>query len=197
MDTQGKKFRDLRVLIVDDSGFARSLCRSMLMQCGVVNIKEAAHGAEAIELLAAPNFDVMLMDWVMPVMSGRRTLQYIRRPEFAPMCTIPIIVATGHASRTNCIRAAEYGADAIIAKPFSINTLMERLDCALSPRRQIIRTETYMGPNWFDPARLDGHLEEQRQSEAAPSSPTGSMMGWRDAHPGPEPVDDNNSLFEV
>jgi two-component system chemotaxis response regulator CheY len=171
MHQSAKKYQDLTVLTVDDSVFARSLYRSMVAHLGIANIGEAGDGARAIEMLAAHQYDLMLLDWVMPTMSGRRTLKYIRRPEFAPMCTIPIIVVTGQANRINCIRAAEFGADTIMAKPFSINTLVERIDCVLSPHRQVVRTDDYMGPNWFDPTRLSDHLDDQSDWEAARNSP--------------------------
>ena len=126
MHQSAKKYQDLTVLTVDDSVFARSLYRSMLLHLGITNIGEAGDGARAIEMLAAQQYDLMLLDWVMPTMSGRRTLKYIRRPEFAPMCTIPIIVITGQANRLNCVRAAEFGADTIMAKPFSITFFWTR-----------------------------------------------------------------------
>ena len=161
MNLSTKKYRDLTVLVADDSVFIRSLYRSMLMQIGISKISEASDGSEVIELLDTKPFDLVMLDWVMPSMSGRRTLQFIRRPEFAPMCTVPIIVITGQASRQNCLRAAQYGADAVIGKPFSINTLQERIECVLSPNRRIVRTNTYMGPNWFDPTRLSSDVEQQ------------------------------------
>jgi signal transduction histidine kinase/CheY-like chemotaxis protein len=82
-----------RVLLVDDQEISRSVAGEMLRHLGLV-VTEATGGSEALELLAAAAFDVVLLDLEMPQLSGRATLEAIRAQEHSQM--LPVIVMTAH-----------------------------------------------------------------------------------------------------
>ncbi len=82
-----------RVLLVDDQEISRSVAGEMLRNLGLV-VTEAAGGTEALELLAAAAFDVVLLDLEMPQLNGKATLQAIRAQ--AHLHTLPVIVMTAH-----------------------------------------------------------------------------------------------------
>jgi len=80
-----------RVLIVDDNSDVRRLYAIGLNQRGF-EVKLAANGAEAVERVAAERPDVILLDWVMPLMDGGEVLSRLRE---ATNADIPVIVVSG------------------------------------------------------------------------------------------------------
>ena len=81
-----------KVLIVDDNSDVRRLYAIGLNQHGF-EVKLAANGAEAVERIAAERPDVILLDWVMPLMDGAEVLNRLRE---ASGSEIPVIVVSGH-----------------------------------------------------------------------------------------------------
>ena len=81
-----------RVLIVDDNSDVRRLYAIGLNQRGF-EVKLAANGAEAVERVAAERPDVILLDWVMPLMDGGEVLSKLAE---ASDLHIPVIVISGH-----------------------------------------------------------------------------------------------------
>jgi CheY-like chemotaxis protein len=82
-----------KVLIVEDNSDVRRLYAIGLNQRGF-EVKLAANGAEAVERIADEQPDVILLDWVMPVMDGAEVLSRLRAATHAD---IPVIVISGHA----------------------------------------------------------------------------------------------------
>src|SRR2546421_9440026 len=80
-----------RVLIVDDNSDVRRLYAIGLNQRGF-EVKLAANGAEAVERVASERPDVILLDWVMPLMDGEEVLSRLRE---ATNTNIPVIVISG------------------------------------------------------------------------------------------------------
>ena len=81
-----------KVLIVEDNSDVRRLYAIGLNQRGF-EVKLAANGAEAVERIAAERPDVVLLDWVMPLMDGGEVLTRLRE---ATNASIPVIVISGH-----------------------------------------------------------------------------------------------------
>ena len=81
-----------KVLIVDDNSDVRRLYAIGLNQRGF-EVKLAANGAEAVERIASERPDVILLDWVMPLMDGGEVLRKLRE---ATDVDIPVIVVSGH-----------------------------------------------------------------------------------------------------
>ena len=81
-----------KILIVDDNSDVRRLFAIGLNQHGF-EVKLAANGAEAVERIASERPDVILLDWVMPLMDGGEVLRKLRE---ATDVDIPVIVVSGH-----------------------------------------------------------------------------------------------------
>jgi CheY-like chemotaxis protein len=81
-----------RVLIVEDNSDVRRLYAIGLNQRGY-EVKLAANGAEAVERIAGERPDVILLDWLMPLMDGGEVLDRLSRERSLP--SIPIIVISG------------------------------------------------------------------------------------------------------
>jgi two-component system chemotaxis response regulator CheY len=113
----------LRALVVDDNAYARAISAASLKKLGVGEIVEADGGAEAILALMSAPFDLMLMDWYMPDVSGAGLMTVLRDPRFGAPQATPVILMTAYASRDNVARARELGVNEVLVKPFSTDQL--------------------------------------------------------------------------
>ena len=128
----------LRALVVDDNAYARAISANGLKKLGVGQIVEAEGGAAAIlELLGEP-FDLMLMDWYMPDVSGAGVMTVLRDPRLGPASQTPVILMTAYASRDNITRARELGVNEVLVKPFTTDQLGTALSRVLSTGAQAV-----------------------------------------------------------
>jgi two-component system KDP operon response regulator KdpE len=115
----------IRVLVVDDEAAIRRALRPPLVELGF-HVTEASRGEEALQLLRAGSFDVVLLDINMPGIGGIETLRRIRA--FAPR--LPVLMVTVRDGEEEKVEALEQGADDYVTKPFSIRELIARIRTA-------------------------------------------------------------------
>jgi len=109
----------LRVLIVEDNSDVRRLYAIGLNQRGF-EVKLAANGAEAVERIRAERPDVILLDWLMPLMDGGEVLSRIDADE------IPIIVISGQPPPPDDARDRRIVS--WLTKPVTIDELVEQIE---------------------------------------------------------------------
>jgi DNA-binding response OmpR family regulator len=114
-----------RVLLIDDDARLYELLASYLSQNGF-EVDGARDGASGIAALAASPFDAVLLDVMMPGMSGLEACRRIREKS-----RIPILMLTAKGDETDRVVGLELGADDYIAKPFSPRELLARLRAVL------------------------------------------------------------------
>lgn len=112
----------LRILLVDDDAAIRRALRTSLNELGF-QVTEAARGEEALHLVRAASFDVVLLDLQMPGMGGVRTLASLR--SIVPR--LPILMITVQDSEEQKVEALESGADDYIVKPFGVRECIARI----------------------------------------------------------------------
>jgi CheY-like chemotaxis protein len=139
----------LRILVVDDSIFMRRVLRSILHGLGVRQVIEADDGATALEMLETHTPDMVLLDWLMPLLDGREFLRFVRRPDHR-LAYVPVIVVTGYADRAHVMAARNAGANGVIVKPLSAHTLYRTLARQVTNPRPFLRRHGYLGPAWDD-----------------------------------------------
>lgn len=111
-------------LIVDDSKVIRKVARHIIEGLGL-SVEEAEDGSVALEACRARSFDLILLDWNMPVMSGMEFLSALNATELAHR---PKVMFCTTENGTAHIRAAiENGADEYVMKPFDRETLERKL----------------------------------------------------------------------
>ena len=113
----------LRALVVDDNAYARAISTMNLKKLGVGVVVEADGGAQALLALMGDPFDLMLMDWYMPDISGAGVMTVLRDARFGPASTTPVILMTAYASHDNLQRARQLGVNDVLAKPFTTDQL--------------------------------------------------------------------------
>jgi len=108
-----------RFLVVDDHPINRLLVRQILesswKNCELV---EAENGRKALEALRQQDFDVILMDMVMPEMDGIEATTALRHTLPAPVCETPVLGLTANVNPQDLERFSSAGVNAVVLKPF-------------------------------------------------------------------------------
>lgn len=114
-----------RILMVDDTRSVHTLIKSFVENLSQIQISSAFQGDAALEILKADNsFDLILLDWEMPVLNGPDTLRVIRDLGIS----IPVIMVTTKNKPEDLMLALELGAAEYLMKPFSKEILLEKLE---------------------------------------------------------------------
>jgi two-component system chemotaxis response regulator CheY len=116
----------MRFMLVDDSQTMRRIQKTQLNGMGITDIQEASNGEEAMALLKTGGpFDIILLDWNMPVMDGLTFLKKARADEAYK--SVKIIMCTSEAEKMKVVEAIKAGANNYIVKPFTPEALKEKL----------------------------------------------------------------------
>ena len=121
----GKK---IKVLVVDDESAIREMIRFALGKSDM-KVTCAASGKEALEKINERPPDIILLDWMMPNMSGPELTRRLRKNPV--MKAIPIIMLTARVSEDDKVTGLNAGADDYIIKPFSPRELIARINAVL------------------------------------------------------------------
>ncbi|KGE20890.1 response regulator transcription factor [Paenibacillus wynnii] len=111
----------LQVLIVDDEWNMRNLLRIYLMKEGF-RIQEASTGLEALSMIKKYEFDIILLDVMMPDMDGWQVCKVVRET-----LTVPILMLTARTETKDKIHGLGMGADDYLTKPFEPEELLARI----------------------------------------------------------------------
>ena len=119
-----------RILVADDEKLVRFTIRKILMSAGH-EVTEAENGKVAIETHTAGNFDLLITDIIMPEKEGVETTIEMKRDH--PDLKVIAISGGGRTRNLDFLKLAkQFGADAILAKPFSEDELMAAVDDCLA-----------------------------------------------------------------
>lgn len=132
----GKELKSLNILMVEDNGSMRLLLRTMLSTFGITNIRQARDGTDGLVEMQVYDIDLVISDWEMQPMNGREFISSIRSIHNEPLCFTPVIVLTGHASRTLLTEAFEIGATHLLVKPVTPASLLHRIQWVLADDRE-------------------------------------------------------------
>jgi CheY-like chemotaxis protein len=123
--TEPGKVSGKRILLADDQQEVREMTKLMLGMDEHI-VTEAVNGREALELFAPGRFDLVITDYLMPVMKGDELARNIKR--LAP--TEPILMITGSAAELDGIQMS---VDAVLNKPFRFEELRQAVAQLLRP----------------------------------------------------------------
>ena len=111
-----------KVLLVEDDASIRTIVGEVCRRDGY-EVIEAATGRQGVQTAVAGEPDVVVLDWVLPDISGIEVCRELRRQGVA----CPIIMLTGRTSKVDVVVGLEVGADDYITKPFDARELSARL----------------------------------------------------------------------
>ena len=126
-DVSEKSIKGLHILLAEDNELNMEIAEFVLQNEGA-EVTKAWNGQEAVELFGNSEpgeFDVILMDIMMPVMNGYEATKMIRSLDREDAKKIPIIAMTANAFTEDRIRAKEAGMDEHVAKPVDVELLMK------------------------------------------------------------------------
>jgi DNA-binding response OmpR family regulator len=114
-----------RILVVDDEATIRDTLQLNLEKEGY-DVATASDGAEALEMARAADFDLIILDLMLPELDGLTVCRVIRREQ-----DTPIIMLTARTGEIDKIVGLESGADDYVVKPFSLGELLARVRAVL------------------------------------------------------------------
>jgi two-component system cell cycle response regulator len=120
------------ILVVDDNRLNRMKLAHSLQQEGHSSVM-AEDGRQALDLLAEKQFDVVLLDLVMPELDGFQVLEQMKADSH--LRDIPVIVISALDDMESTIRCIEMGATDYLPKPFDVALLRARLNASLANKR--------------------------------------------------------------
>ena len=127
------------VLIVEDEAPLVTLLRYNLEKEGF-DVSEAADGEEALVRIAEHKPDIVLLDWMLPLVSGIEVCRQIRR--MPQTRTLPVVMLTARGEEADRVRGLDSGADDYIAKPFGLRELAARLRAVIRRAQPTASEET-------------------------------------------------------
>ena len=131
----GSTASQLSVLLAEDNPVNQKLAIAILSRHGY-NVTLAHHGQEALDILEAATFDLVLMDLQMPVMDGLEACNRIRAKQDAGIWQrIPVIAMTAHAMRGDRERYLAAGMDGYISKPLDAHQALDEIARVLGNTR--------------------------------------------------------------
>ena len=116
------------VLVVEDEASLATMLRYNLEKQGF-RVEEAADGQEALTRVVEAQPDLVLLDWMLPVMSGIEVCRQLRRRPSTR--DLPVIMVTARAEDQDAVRGLNTGADDYITKPFNMEALLARMRALL------------------------------------------------------------------
>ena len=122
-----------RILVVEDVPLGLAVLRTRLEAEGF-NVLTARDGIEALEQAREGHPDLMLLDLMLPRLSGERVCQELRADPRTR--TLPIIVLSARVQEAERLRALAAGANAFIAKPYDMARLVEEIHARLAAGRR-------------------------------------------------------------
>ncbi|CAA7616559.1 FOG: CheY-like receiver [Candidatus Terasakiella magnetica] len=115
----------LKVLIIDDQEFVRTIVKKMLVQIGVGSVVEAQDGNSGLEMAERELPDVVICDVQMRPVDGFGFVKALRTTPHG--AKLPVIMLTAHTDPTTLARAKELTVDAFLAKPVLPPALKEKI----------------------------------------------------------------------
>jgi two-component system phosphate regulon response regulator PhoB len=128
-----------RVLVVEDEAPLVAMLRYNLEREGF-EVDEASNGEEALARIAELKPDIVLLDWMLPLVSGIEVCRQLRRA--AATRSLPVIMLTARAEEADRVRGLDSGADDYVVKPFSPTELVARLRALMRRAQPATAAET-------------------------------------------------------
>jgi len=118
--------KNMKVLVVDDFSTMRRIVKNILRQLEFNNIIEADDGSTGLEVLQKEKIGIIISDWNMPKMTGLELLKAVRADD--ALKDIPFLMVTAEAQQENIIEAVKAGVSNYIVKPFTAETLSQKIE---------------------------------------------------------------------
>jgi len=140
----------MRILVVDDELPMRTALTELLQSEGY-RVTSAQDGEQALEMACGTDYDLILLDIMMPKIDGLTVCRELRKRGR----TMPILMLTARARVDDCVAGLDSGADDYLVKPFSLTELLARV------RAQLRKATRHHTPDVLQIGRATVHLKQQ------------------------------------
>ena len=127
-----EKLKKAKILIIDDDPAARALSGLALKKAGFINISDAENPVAGLNKVEWGNFDIILLDWMMPELRGIDVLRAVRKFQK----DLPVIMVTSEDSREQVMEAMKAGVTDYVVKPWRPGELVAKVTTALENRQK-------------------------------------------------------------
>ena len=153
------------ILVAEDEGALVTLLRYNLEREGY-RVLEAQDGEEALLVAAEEKPDLVLLDWMLPQLSGIEVCRRLRGRQETR--NVPIIMLTARGEETDRIRGLDTGADDYLTKPFSMTELLARLRAVLRRIRPSLAEDVVQRRRYRDGPRRPPRAPRRHGSASGP-----------------------------
>jgi two-component system chemotaxis response regulator CheY len=123
--------KKLPIMIVDDYSTMLRIMKNLLRQLDFENVEEATDGSMALSKLKLGHYGLVISDWNMQPVTGLDLLKQVRAD--AQLKHLPFIMVTAESKTENVIAAKQAGVSNYIVKPFTAETLKQKMESVLGP----------------------------------------------------------------
>jgi two-component system response regulator len=150
------------LLVVDDNENNRDLFTRQLQREGYI-VTTATNGKEALKMIKTGEYELVLLDLMMPILDGYQALRLIKADE--RWRHIPVIMISASDEIDQVVRCIEIGAEDFLPKPFNPILLKARIGAALDKKRFRDRERKYLQQVEIYSQKLNQELEKGRQMQ--------------------------------
>lgn len=138
---------NFKVILADSDQKLMNVLKHMMENIGFRHIHATQTGKAALDLVKQEAVDFVITDWQLKDMHSSTMLQHVRRNSATPNLTLPIIMLTGRAEKSDVEAARDMGINEYVVKPFSAQTIFKRLERIVEFPRYFVLTSEYIGPD--------------------------------------------------
>jgi DNA-binding response OmpR family regulator len=136
-----------KILLFDDHRESNSILVQIIRAFGAREFFRCGTNAEAEQIAQEGELHLVLINANLKEGSAYDFISWLRRANIQPNSFAPVILITGHTQRSNVTRARDCGANAVVAKPVSPMSVLERIVWVSREKRPYVRCATYVGPD--------------------------------------------------
>ncbi len=140
-------FKELKVQVIDDQEYMRSVLGRFLRDFGICDVREYADAVTAYKELETFDANLILTDWEMKPIDGLQLVRRIRMDKNSPNRYVSIVMVTGHNNVDKVMQARNAGVNDFLVKPVSAKSVYLRIRSTMENPQPFVQSKTYFGPN--------------------------------------------------
>lgn len=138
---------NVSILLADNDVQISRIVTLNLRDMGFTKVKHVRDAHEALAYINTSPVDILITEWMLKPMDGIELVKHLRLSPNSPNRGIPIIMLTGKGERVDVVTARDVGITEFLVKPFTVQTLYERLEHLIDHPRPFILSEQFAGPD--------------------------------------------------
>ena len=136
-----------RILLLDDHPEGGNILAQICMGFGARRFLRCSTGEEAKELVKASELHMILVNANLRESPAFDFIDWLRRSNLQPNSFTPVVLITGHTQRSQVEKARDCGANIVLAKPVSPQSMLERIIWISREKRPFVNSGSYIGPD--------------------------------------------------